>query len=105
MRRVLFRPQAIADIDGIWDYTADRWGVAQADRYILAVRATCEAITRDEVPGRDASAVCPGYRKVPSGRHVIFFRLTPDDAVDVVRVLHERMDVDTQFGPQVPEDE
>ncbi len=105
MRRVLFRPRAIADIDGIWDYTADRWGIAQADRYILALRATCDAIGRNEVPGRDASAIRPGYRKVPSGRHVIFFRLTADGAVDIVRVLHERMDVDAQFERQLPEDE
>lgn len=65
MRRLLFRPRAIADIDGIWDYTADRWGVAQADRYILVLRATCEAIAGDTLPGRDASAARPAYRKRP----------------------------------------
>jgi toxin ParE1/3/4 len=35
--------------------------------------------------------VRPDYRKYPSGSHVLFYRLT-DDGIDVVRILHERMD-------------
>lgn len=27
-------PRARADLDGIWDYTAERWNADQADRYI-----------------------------------------------------------------------
>jgi len=26
-------PRAQADLDDIWDYTADRWGLDQADTY------------------------------------------------------------------------
>lgn len=93
MRQLRFRPRAIADIEGIWDYTAARWGVAQADRYVLNLRHACIAIARNELPGEDASHIRPGYRKQLSGRHVIFYRETEGGEVEVVRVLHQRMDV------------
>jgi len=41
--------------------------------------------------GRECAEVRPDYRKYPSGSHVLFYRLT-DDGIDVVRILHERMD-------------
>ena len=31
MKRCVFTPAAIQDLDGIWDYTFDKWGPAQAD--------------------------------------------------------------------------
>lgn len=97
MRQLLFRPRAIADIEGIWDYTAERWGVAQADRYVLSLREACTAIAGGEMPGQDASHIRPGYRKQLSGRHVLYYRSTEDGAVEIVRVLHQRMDVDGQL--------
>lgn len=97
MRRLRFRPQAIADIEGIWDYTALRWGVAQADRSVLSLRETCVAVAGGELPGQDASHIRPGYRKQLSGRHVLYDRSTEDGAVEIIRVLHQRMDVDGQL--------
>ena len=92
MRALKFTPRARADLDSIWDYTADTWGIAQADRYILGIRDTCLALARSEITGRDASDILPGYREIQSGRHVIFFRLPDENTLDVVRILHGRMD-------------
>lgn len=44
MSRVTFSPAAIADIDGIWDYTAEMWVVDQAEHYIEGIRGTCNAL-------------------------------------------------------------
>jgi toxin ParE1/3/4 len=41
--------------------------------------------------GRDCGHIRDGYRKYASGSHVLFYRLA-DDGVDIVRILHERMD-------------
>jgi toxin ParE1/3/4 len=41
--------------------------------------------------GQDCSDIRAGYWKIPSGSHVLFYRLTAD-GIDVVRILHERMD-------------
>ena len=39
----------------------------------------------------------PGYRKLAAGSHVLFYRMTADNVIDVQRVLHERMDPDRQL--------
>jgi toxin ParE1/3/4 len=93
VRALLFSPKAQGDIDAIWEYSADHWGVDQADRYVTALRDTCAALARDERTGRDASDIRPGYRKIQSGRHVIFYGFDERGALEVVRILHERMDV------------
>jgi toxin ParE1/3/4 len=53
----------------------------------------CAALASGERAGTDASDVLPGYRKVRAGRHVVFFRVQPDGGVEIVRILHERMDI------------
>ena len=34
MARYLLSPRAQADIDGIWDYSVDRWGEERAESYV-----------------------------------------------------------------------
>jgi len=38
MKALAFSPAAEADIEGIWDYSADNWGPDQADRYTDEIR-------------------------------------------------------------------
>ena len=33
-------PKARADLDGVWDYTAERWDADQADRYVRQIAET-----------------------------------------------------------------
>jgi len=99
VRALNFTPRARADLDSIWDYTADTLGIDQADRYILGIRNSCLALARAETTGRDASDIPPGYRKMQSGRHVIFYRLPDKDTLDVVRVLHGRMEFPAHLRP------
>jgi len=48
--------------------------------------------------GKDCSDIRSGYRKLNAGRHLIFYRQTPTDRVEIVRVLHGRMDVETRLA-------
>lgn len=84
-------PRAQADLDEIWDYTADRWGLDQAETYTRQLWKDIAAVAERPSLGRDCSGVRRGYRKYPSGSHVLFYRPTTD-GIDVVRILHERMD-------------
>jgi plasmid stabilization system protein ParE len=43
MKTLAFTPLAIADIEGIWDYSAETWGPDQADRYTDEIRDACHA--------------------------------------------------------------
>jgi toxin ParE1/3/4 len=84
------RPRAHADLDEIWDYTADRWGLDQAETYTRQLWKDIATVADRPKLGRECPEVRPGYRKFPSGSHVLFYRLTAD-GIDVVRILHQRM--------------
>ena len=91
MSRYVLSPQAQADIDAIWDYTADRWSEAQADRYVNDLRDAIETIVRDPRRGKPCDHLRRGYRKYSVGAHVLFFRVVAN-VIEVVRVLHQSMD-------------
>lgn len=93
MLRLQFTPAAEADLELIWDYTVERWGEAQAVRYIRDLQAVCRALTEGRLSGRSAEDIRAGYRKQACGAHMLYYRVT-EEALVIVRILHQRMDVD-----------
>lgn len=91
MSRVTFSPAAAADIDAIWDYTVSEWGADQADRYTDDIRDICTSLALGEKRGRTVD-VRDGYLKHAVGKHFVFFRLA-DGGIEVIRILHQSMDV------------
>lgn len=91
MSRFTLSPRAQADIEEIWDYTETRWGRDQAEIYVRQIKTAIENLAADPNRGRPCDDVRAGYRKYPVGSHVLFYRVRPD-GVDIVRVLHGRMD-------------
>jgi len=47
--------------------------------------------------GRACDEIRPGYRKLAAGSHTLHYRVTAEGVVDVVRALHQRMDVDSHL--------
>lgn len=92
MKRLIFAPLATRDIDGIWDYTADRWGVDQAEQYVGEIRDACNALLQNPDIGQDAGTVRTDYRKYRSGSHFIFYRRVSGGGIEIIRILHQRMD-------------
>lgn len=95
MNTVRFTPAAASDLSDIWDYTAANWGIVQADRYTDDFQRVCEALASGEMSGRRVD-VRDGYLKYPVGRHLIFF-VRRASGIEVVRILHERMDAARHF--------
>jgi len=83
--------EAREDLRGIWIYSAETWGPQQANRYLDAIRAAITGLADGTTVSRSAEDVLPGCRRVTCGRHVVYFR-EDMDAVEVIRVLHQRMD-------------
>jgi len=84
-------PRAQTDLNEIWDYTVDRWGLEQAESYVRQLWERIESLATHPAIGQECSHIRPGYHKIPCGSHVLFYRLTAE-GIDVVRILHERMD-------------
>ncbi|MFC9363759.1 type II toxin-antitoxin system RelE/ParE family toxin [Rhodococcus sp. NPDC057014] len=94
MSRFLLSPAAQADLEDIWDYTADRWDVDQAEEYLRELQRGIERAAANPLVGRPCDEIRTGYRTLAVGAHMLFYRVTAEGDVDVVRVLHQRMDVD-----------
>ncbi|GGB49775.1 toxin ParE1 [Blastomonas aquatica] len=92
--KVVIRPAAAGDLEAIATYTKQQWGVRQAKRYVAALRIDIESLA--SFPTRHAlyrSSDGHEFRKLSSGHHLVFYTID-ERTVQVIRVLHERMDVD-----------
>ena len=92
MAEFTLRPKARTDLAGIWEYTVRKWGRDQAQRYLRSLNRSFRALAKRPRQGRLYYEVYEGLRVYPSGKHLIFYFST-DVSIDIVRVLHERMDI------------
>jgi|JI8StandDraft_2_1071088.scaffolds.fasta_scaffold65247_5 toxin ParE1/3/4 len=90
MKRWRLTRKARTDLADIWNYTADLWGIAQAERYIRQIEMELTAASQGKALARPIDA----YWRVKSGHHFCIFRKLPDGEIEVIRILHERMDID-----------
>jgi toxin ParE1/3/4 len=99
MSRVFLRPAALADLQDIARYTEASWGRHQRDVYLTAIEAKLGALAANPKIGKPRDAVRAGYRSGRIGAHVIFYREVAE-GIEVVRILHQRMDVRRQLASE-----
>jgi toxin ParE1/3/4 len=93
--RYVLSPAAQADLEQIWDYTCERWNDDQAEAYVRVIQHAIELVADNALIGTPCDEVRTGYRRHTAGSHTLYYRVgAGGDLVDVVRILHKRMDVD-----------
>jgi toxin ParE1/3/4 len=93
---VRLTPAARHDLSSIWDYTAERWDVSQAETYIGELRAAIERVAEQPERGLACDEIREGYRRYAVGSHSVFY-VTSELGVDVIRILHQRMEPSKHF--------
>ncbi len=78
------------DLDEIWFYGLDTWGVKQADDYHQRLMQTIEHVAESPLQGCLEAEILEDLRSYPSGSHRIYY-LVELDYIIVVRVLHQSM--------------
>ena len=91
MSRYRLTPAAQRDLSSIWDFTHERWGDRQAETYVTELRAAIERVADDPGRGRPCDEIREGYRRYSIGSHLLFY-VESAEGVDVIRILHQRMD-------------
>lgn len=96
MRRLTLRVSAAAqdDLAAIWIYTSERWNSAQADRYYFQLTDAFEALKKHPEAGKSAKSIRPNYRVLKSGQHLIFYRITESTFVDIIRIIHQKANIE-----------
>lgn len=97
MNRYVLSPAARADLEEIWDYTCWRWDDDQAEEYVREIQRAIERVVDNPMIGRACDELRPRYRKHAVGSHTLYYRIVSGDVINVVRILHQRMDVDRHF--------
>lgn len=91
MSRYRLTPAARRDISSIWDFTEKRWGMGQAKKCIREIQAAIERVAEDPDRGRAREEIRAEYRSYAVGAHIVFY-VQRTSHVEVVRVLHQRID-------------
>lgn len=89
--------KAISDLEKIWLYTLNKWSRKQADRYHKLVIDEIDFIVRNYDICRRIDFVRPGYRVSKVKSHLIFFRKTGDNIIEIIRILHQSMDIENRL--------
>ncbi|MFN3459944.1 MAG: type II toxin-antitoxin system RelE/ParE family toxin [Oceanibaculum sp.] len=76
-----------------WRFTNERWGEAQANAYVRQIAECCQRLSEGALVGADAASIRPGYWKFRVGSHVLFYRMPAAHRLELVRILHQRMDM------------
>ena len=95
MVKILLRPEAERDIDGIWWYIAQD-GPASADNLLDEIEETSRNLARFKHMGRNRDELYPGLQSFPVGKYLIFY-MPISGGIEIIRVLHGMMDIDAFF--------
>ncbi len=75
----------------IWRYSVSQWSERQADKYTGSLFDAMAALADTPSRGKPCDEIHEGLHRYARGSHVIFY-VVEDFGVEIVRVLHERMD-------------
>jgi toxin ParE1/3/4 len=113
-----YRLSRLAEVDllQILSTSEERWGVEGRRRYAAVIASAMRKVADDpKGPAtRNRSELLTGsrsmhlrYARIPSPEdrvrnpvHVLYYRLVAPDLVEILRVLHERMDPSRHMGIQ-----
>ncbi len=85
--------KAVEDLSKIWNYTYEFWSEEQADAYYDSILSGCDEIARGLRKGKIYEEVSKKLLGSKVNRHIIFYRATDKNYVEITRILHERMDL------------
>ncbi len=101
MRKLHLSPAAAEDLENILRYTLDTWGENQFEIYLATFQQTFDVILADpECPfSKERNELFQECRTIPSGHHIVFFRVRKGN-IEIVRILHKRMDFSRHLGEE-----
>jgi toxin ParE1/3/4 len=93
MARYVLTNKALEDLSRIWEYGFEVWSEAQADKYYYMLLDSCEELATKAVAGIKYPEIRKDILGYKIGQHIIFYRETRNDQIEVLRIHHIRMDL------------
>ena len=93
MLKLTLRQEAIDDLTDIWNYTKTEWSENQAEKYYQTIKSSCKLIAENPNIGKNYKEISRHLFGLKSEKHIIFYSIISDFEIEVIRILHERMDL------------
>jgi toxin ParE1/3/4 len=93
MAKYRFTNKAVFDLTRIWNHTVDTWSENQADQYYRMLIENCKEVACNPDLGKHYSGISENLLGFKAGRHIIFYRMIEKNTVEIIRILHEQMDL------------
>ncbi|MGL1886217.1 MAG: type II toxin-antitoxin system RelE/ParE family toxin [Reichenbachiella sp.] len=90
--------KARIDLIGIWEFTKENWSIQQADNYYQIIIDRFSDISSQPSLGKNYNDLRAGYRVINVKSHVIFYKTTKGNSIEIIRILHQRMDYKSRIG-------
>ena len=99
MKAFALTHKAKADLYAIALFTEKTWGREQRNLYIKQLDEAFHMLADNPLVGKACDEIKTGYKKFPQGSHIIFYKAGSQTSIEIIRILHKHMDVDTQLSP------
>ena len=92
MTAYTLRELAQNDLEEIWFYTYEEWGLVQADSYLQSLITRFDWLAKSPHSGRKRDDIKTGYYCFPEGMHLIFYTIH-ENTIDIIGIPYQRMDI------------
>ena len=98
MAEYIISEKALEDLNNIWIYTAENWSIEQANRYYNLIVDEIEYVSENFEITKDFGNIRENYKFSKVKSHLVFYKKTENTEMEVVRILHERMDIKNRIN-------
>jgi toxin ParE1/3/4 len=77
----------------IWNYTYKVWSESQADKYYQLLTDSFDLISQNPEIGKKYDKVDKAVLGLRAGKPIVFYRVAKSDEIEILRVLHQSMDL------------
>jgi len=92
--------KARADLKSIAIYTQRKWGKEQRRIYARQFDDSFKMLSEKPSAGHKCDFIKHGYRKFPVTSHIVFYHNKNQSEIEIIRILHKRMDAKTVLKNQ-----
>ncbi|MBP6611650.1 MAG: type II toxin-antitoxin system RelE/ParE family toxin [Paludibacter sp.] len=89
--------KAVEDLTEIWNYTFEVWSESQADRYYELLVDNFSTIAGNPYIGKRYNVIKENLYALLAGKHLIFYRIVAGCEIEIVRILHQQMDIKSKI--------
>lgn len=97
MAKYFLTNKAVEDLSAIWEYSYEVWSESQADKYYGFLTSSFQEIVQNPDIGKNYDEIARTILGLRVGNHIVFYRLAQSGDIEILRILHQRMDLKSRM--------